>query len=90
MAGNSVSADATVAAAAAAGHTVDAHDAAMPAGVQLQHYYYQSLHVPGTHLRGRRSLAGCTSRRPETLAHLNLQLAPSATLLPDKGANDTD
>ena len=40
MAAPSPSADVTVAAAAAAGHTVDAHDAAMPAGVQLQHYYY--------------------------------------------------
>ena len=28
--------------------------------------------------------------RPKTLIHLNPQLAPSATLLPDKGANDTD
>ena len=37
MAVPSASADVTVAAAAAAGHTVDAHDAAMPAGVQLQH-----------------------------------------------------
>ena len=40
MAVPSASADVTVAAAAAAGHTVDAHDAAMPAGVQLQHCYY--------------------------------------------------
>ena len=36
MADPSAIADATVAAAAAAGHTVDARDAAMPAGVQLQ------------------------------------------------------
>ena len=28
--------------------------------------------------------------RPKTLIHLDPQLAPSATLLPDKGANDTD
>ena len=28
--------------------------------------------------------------RPKTLIHLNPQLAPSATLLPDKGANETD
>ena len=28
--------------------------------------------------------------RPKTLIHLNPQLAPSAMLLPDKGANDTD
>ena len=36
MAVPSASADVTVAAAAAAGHTIDAHAAAMPAGVQLQ------------------------------------------------------
>ena len=28
--------------------------------------------------------------RPKTLIHVNSQLAPSATLLPDKDANDTD
>ena len=43
MAANIASADATVAAAAAAGHAADAHDAAIPAGVQLQQVDYTTV-----------------------------------------------